>query len=146
MSGKTSYLANQMLRSLRGLTPAAFTETWVTLFTTAPTADTTAGVAAAVEWSPTSPRSRVYSDGATEPFWWLAPLDTDEGAQTFNYGPIQWSGVAGLSAAATVVAVGIYSASSGGSLLYWQDLGHDRVVSNGDSVLFLQGSLKVTEQ
>jgi len=135
-----------MLRSLRGLTPAAFTETWVTLFTTAPTADTTAGVAAAVEWSPTSPRSRVHSDGATEPYWWPVLAETDEGARTYNQGPIQWSSVAGLSAAATVVSVGIYSASSGGFLLYWQDLGQDRVVSNGDSVLFLQGSLKVTEQ
>lgn len=148
MSGKTSYLAKQMLRSLHGLTPAAFTETWVTLFTTAPTSDTAVGVAAAVEWSPTSPRSRVYSDGATEPYWWPAALsvETAEGSQTYNQGPIQWSGVAGLSAAATVVSVGIYSASSGGYLLYWQDLGHSRVVSNGDSVLFLQGSLKVTEQ
>ena len=146
MSGKTSYLANQMLRSLQGLTPAAFTETWVTLFTTAPTADTAAGVAAAVEWSPTSPRTRVYSDGATEPFWWPILAETDEGARTYNQGPIQWSDVAGLSAAATVVAVGIYSASSGGILLYWQDLGQTRVVNNGDTMQFLQGSLKVTEQ
>ena len=146
MSGKTSYLANQMLKSLQGLPPAVFTETWVTLFTTAPTADTTGGVSEAVEWSPTSPRARVYSDGATQPYWWPISSPTDGGSQTYNQGSIRWADIAGLSEAATVVAVGIYSASSGGLLLYWQGLGQSRVVSNGDTIQFLQGSLKVTEQ
>jgi len=146
MSGKTSYLAGHLLKPLLGISSAAFTETWVTLFTTAPTADTTGGVSEAVEWSPTSPRARVYSDFTTEPYWWPVFVQTDTGAQTYNQGLVRWSDIAGLSEAATVVAVGIYSASSGGSLLYWQGLGQSRVVSNGDTIQFLQGSLKVTEQ
>lgn len=144
--GKTTYLAQQFLKSLQGNPVATFTETWVTLFTTPPTSDTLSGIAAAVEWSPDVARIRVNAPGASEPHWISTPEQTDEGAQLYVQGPIQWADIAGLSETVTVKAVGIFSASSGGQLLYWQNLSKDRSVSNGDTMLFPTGSLKVTEK
>ena len=45
----------------------------------------------------------------------------------------------------TVVAFGIFDASSGGNLLYWADLTSSKTVNNGDTVKFAVGDLDVTE-
>jgi len=145
MSGKTSYLSTEMLKVLRGDSPATYTQTYATLFTTAPTSDSPGGVAASVEWSPTTARIMVSSDGATQPYW-LPTETTTDGAQVRNVGKIEWPTIAGLSGSVTIVAVGIYTDSSGGSLLYWRDLVEPRLVNNGDTILFMHNTFKVTEQ
>ena len=45
----------------------------------------------------------------------------------------------------TVVAFGIFDASSGGNLLYWADLTASKTVDNGDTAEFPVGNLDVTE-
>ena len=45
----------------------------------------------------------------------------------------------------TVVAFGIFDASSGGNLLYWADLTASKTVDSGDTAEFPVGNLDVTE-
>lgn len=120
----------------------------MTLFTTAPTSDDTGGINAGVEWSPDTARIRVKSSGSTlsdQPYW-TDISSTSDGAETQNVGAIEWADISGLTEAATVEAVGVYSAESGGQLLYWQNLTKPRTVDNGSTMLFMSGTLKVVEK
>lgn len=45
----------------------------------------------------------------------------------------------------TVVAFGIFDASSGGNLLYWATLNANKVVSNGDTASFSSSTITITE-
>lgn len=54
-------------------------------------------------------------------------------------------GTATTSGSVTVVAVGIFDASTSGNLLYWADLTTNKTVSNGDPVKFNASALVVTE-
>lgn len=148
MSGKTSHLSSLLLGALKGTTVGGFPQTWVTLFTTAPTSDDTGGINAGVEWSPDTARIRVKSSGSTlsdQPYW-TDVSSTSDGAETQNVGAIEWADISGLTEAATVEAVGVYSAESGGQLLYWQNLTKPRTVDNGSTMLFMSGTLKVVEK
>lgn len=45
----------------------------------------------------------------------------------------------------TVIAFGIYDASTAGNLMYWADLTVSRVIVNGDTPSFAIGALTITE-
>lgn len=45
----------------------------------------------------------------------------------------------------TVVAVGIFDASTGGNLLYWNALAVSKAVSNGNTPSFAVGAITITE-
>lgn len=45
----------------------------------------------------------------------------------------------------TIVAVGLFDAASGGSLLYWSNLTTPKVVDAGDTARFPIGSIQITE-
>ena len=148
MSGKTSHLSSLLLGALKGTTVGGFPQTWVTLFTTAPTSDDTGGINAGVEWSPDTARIRVKSSGSTlsdQPYW-TDISSTSDGAETENVGAVMWSEITGLTEPATVVAVGVYSAETVGQLLYWQNLDAPKKVSNNATMLFMSGALKVLEK
>jgi hypothetical protein len=71
---------------------------------------------------------------------WSAPdatggLTANVAAITFPTATADWG---------TVVAVGIFDATSGGNLLFWGPLTANKVVSNGDTFSFAIGALTIT--
>lgn len=61
----------------------------------------------------------------------------NSGAVTFPTATADWG---------TVVAFGIYDASSGGNQLYWGDLTASKTISNGDTASFAISAMTVTEE
>jgi hypothetical protein len=45
----------------------------------------------------------------------------------------------------TIVAMGIFDASTSGNLLYWADLTVSKAINNGDTAKFVAGEIDVTE-
>jgi hypothetical protein len=45
----------------------------------------------------------------------------------------------------TVVAIGIFDASTSGNLLFWADLGTSKAINNGDTANFAIGDIVITE-
>lgn len=45
----------------------------------------------------------------------------------------------------TVTAFGIFDASSGGNLLYWATLNSNKLISNGDTASFSNGTITISE-
>ena len=137
MAGASQYLENARLNWLKGTTfPAAPATVYVALFTTAPTDDSGAG---AVE----------VSGGA----YARASITTSSGWSSISGAPaapaqISNSGAVSFPAATanwgTVLAFGIYDASSGGNLLYWATMTSQSITS-GMVPSFAIGALVVSE-
>lgn len=126
MAGKSDYLEDVILNHfLRGVSTAAGTA-WVELYTTAPTdagggTPVSGGGYARVAVTFSAPSGGVTSNSAT----------VDFGTASANWG--------------TIVAFGLFDASSGGNLLYWNNLTNSKTVNNGDGCNFPASALSVTE-
>lgn len=137
MGNKSQYLKNAQLNWLKGTTyPAAPANTYVALLTTAPTDDTGTG---AVEVSGGS-----YARAAIASSGWSAISGgggtgaeqiSNSGSVSFPTPTANWG---------TVVAIGLYDASSAGNLLYWNTIS-STVINSGTSVSFAAAALVITD-
>jgi hypothetical protein len=147
MTGKTNPVSGTVLERFRGSAAAAFSQTWVTLFSTNPITDgdaTTYGTGY-VEWAATNGRIRVFTDMVTDPYW-TAPSVDENRMKIENSTTVGWSLLIGLPAAGeTVVGVGVFDSQTGGNLLYWDELDNSRLVMLGDTFQFSALSLIVRE-
>lgn len=132
MGSKSDAYENDVLRATTGQTTTVLTTTpitpYIALFTTAPT-DSSAGT----EVSGGS-YARHNSSGK-----WAAPSGgsvSTNAVCTFPTASASWG---------TVVAFGIMTASSGGTLLMWGALTTSKAVNNGDTASFASGALTLTE-
>jgi|DEB0MinimDraft_6_1074348.scaffolds.fasta_scaffold00629_8 hypothetical protein len=122
-------MADKALNLYRAET-ATPVETWVTLFTTNPTADhpTAHG---AIEWGPG--RVRVYPNSSLGSPHWSEPADFTNRVRVIrNVGSVLWSNVALTVSPATVIGVGVFDAETNGNLLTWDEI-DPHVVSDGES-------------
>jgi hypothetical protein len=131
-------MADKNLNLYKGIAASPVSQTWLTLFTTNPTADhpTAHG---AVEWGP--PRVRVYpNSGAGFPHWG-DPYDVTAQKRGIQVnGNVTWASIVLTVSPSTVLSAGIYDAASGGNLLDWYPLQSSVVVEDGESHTFATGS------
>lgn len=141
MAGRTSLMADKALNLYNGQTPTPPTETWVGLFTTAPTVDhPTAHLG--VEWG--AGRGRVYPNGDPGSPNWTLPTDFDSARRFIqNSGSIVFSSITLTTSPSTVVAFGVWDASAGGNLLTWDLLTSSVTVLDGEDRAFGTGDLKI---
>ncbi len=138
MSALSDYLENAWLDMLANGSAFTAPATWVALFTTAPADDGTGGVEVS---GGSYARQQVNQDGATPPYWNAIAQDSGA-ALTDNNGEIAFPQA--TASWGTVVAVGIYDASSAGNLLYHGNLSASKTVDNGDTFKFATGDLDLT--
>jgi hypothetical protein len=81
---------------------------------------------------------------ASEPYWSGKKSD---GNLRFvdNIRTISWTTAVGYTADETVVGIGVWDASSGGNLLYWEALDINRTMAAEEEIAFGTGALKVRE-
>ena len=161
MAGKTHWLSDKSLSLIRGATVAGFTETWVNLFKTLPTADSAAGVAASEEWtggdgsvgSGGTGRIRVYPSqqaDKTLPYW-SSTQSSGDLRYVQNQVTISWTSAdipGGDSwANQTVRGIGVWNSDVSGSndLLYWERFDDNRLVAVGEEFILPVGRFKVRE-
>ena len=136
---KSQYLENALLNWLKGTTfPAAPATVYVALFTTAPSNDTGSG---AVEVSggsyaraaiTTSSGWSAISGGGSS----ATPEQISNGSTvTFATPTANWG---------TVVAIGLYDASTAGNLLYWNTI-TNQTINSGVQASFAVGALVITD-
>lgn len=129
---KSDYLENAILDLILGGTALSAPATvYVALFTAAPS-DSGGGT----EVSGGSYVRKSVTNNSTN---WPAASGGSKSngtAITFATATASWG---------TVVAFGIFDASSGGNLLYWADLTASKTVGSGDTASFAVGALTVTE-
>lgn len=124
---KSDYLENKVLDHV--LKNTAYTSpagVYMGLFTAAPT---DAGGGTEVSGNNYTRKSITFataSGGAT----------SNSADVTFNTPSASWG---------TVVAFGIYDASTSGNLLYWGDLTINKTINQGDVVQFPTGDIDITE-
>jgi hypothetical protein len=109
-------------------TTTAFANVYVALFTAAPS-DSSAG-------TEVSGGSYARVDSKTK---WATPASgtvSNNATIAFPTATADWG---------TVVAFGIMTALSGGSLLYWGTLSANKTIANGDTASFAAGTLTLTE-
>jgi len=132
MAGKSDYLENKVLDFLLGgvsFTPPA--TVYIALFTAAPT---DAGGGTEVSGGG---YARVAVTNNTTNFPAASNGTKSNGTTiTFPTATADWG---------TVVAVGIFDASTGGNLLFWANLSTSKTIQNGDTAQFAAGSLTFTE-
>lgn len=143
MAGRTSLMSDKGLNLYRGQSASPPTEMWVGLFTTRPTAD--APLAAnhgGIEWGPA--RVRIYPDsGSGSPFW-DAPQDESATVRVIkNGGSLVWLSITLTTSPSTVVAWGLFDASTGDNLLTWGDLTESKVVADGEDHVIGTGDLSI---
>ena len=135
-TGTSQYMESLILGWLKGTAfPATLANTYVALFTTAPTDDSGAG---AVEVS-----GNAYAREAVASSNWGAisgglstPSQISNGtAVTFPTPTGSWG---------TIVAIGLYDASSAGHLLYWNTIA-SQVINSGFVASFAAGALVITQ-
>jgi hypothetical protein len=147
MTGKTNPVSGTVLERFRGTAAPAFSQTWVTLFTTNPVTDgdgTTYGTGY-VEWSATNGRVRVNTDRTTDPYWTSPSVDENR-MKIENSSTVGWTLLLGIPAAGeTVVGIGVFDSETGGNLLYWDELENSRLVMLGDTFQFSALKLIVRE-
>jgi hypothetical protein len=147
MTGKTNPVSGTVLERFRGTAATAFSQTWVTLFTTNPVTDgdgTTYGTGY-VEWSATNGRVRVNTDRTTDPYWTSPSVDENR-MKIENSSTVGWTLLLGIPAAGeTVVGIGVFDSETGGNLLYWDELENSRLVMLGDTFQFSALKLIVRE-
>lgn len=161
-----SWLQSELV--LRRFTIAAapiFTETYIGLLTSIPTASNPVGW---VEWfaSTNTPVNRirvfqtdpVSGDPDGEPHW-STPESEGDTYETHNVNGVRWSDADTnplLDGSETIVGVGVFTSSSTtytdgiptspNDLIYWNTLTTNLTATQGESVVFLDGKIKVTEQ
>ena len=137
MAGKTNYTENNLLNFLfRGVSFPVPGGIFVGLFTTAPTGDDGSG---GVEVTGGSYARVSVARGTSE---WKDPSTAVQG-MTENVNAIQF--IAATAGWGTVVAVGIWDASSSGNLLYFGNLAASKVVNSGEVFKFNAGDLEISE-
>lgn len=137
MAGKSQYLENALLNWMKGTTfLTAPTTVYVALFTTAPTDDSGTG---AVE---VSGGSYARASITTSTGWSTisgapsAPAQISNGSTvTFATPTANWG---------TVLAIGIYDASSAGNLLYWNTI-TSQTINSGVVASLAAGALILTD-
>jgi hypothetical protein len=136
MTAISNYLEDKWLRMLA--LKAAFTapDTYVSLHTADPT-----DAAGGAEVSGGSyARVQMKQDSATSPYWTNPADDSgpqeihNSGALTFPTATASWG---------TVTHFGVWDAVSGGNLLYKGALTVAKTVTNGDTVSYATGNLKL---
>lgn len=137
MAGKTDYTENNLLAFLfRGVAFPAPGNIYVGLYTTVPSADAGTG---GTEVSGGAYARQQVARGTAE---WKDPSAATQGetnnvnAVTFPVASANWG---------TVVAAGVFDASTGGNLLYFANLVANKVVNSGDQFKFNAADFKVTE-
>ena len=131
---KGQYLENAALGWLKGTTyPAAPANTYVALFTAAPSdsgggTEVSGGSYARVAIA-SSGWSAISGGGASP------EQITNSGAVTFPTPTANWG---------TVVAIGLFDASTAGNLLYWNSIS-SQVINSGVQASFAGGALVVTD-
>lgn len=142
MSGLTNWFRANALAVIQGTSHAALAETWVNVLTTLPTSEATNGTTDEVEWSLS--RVEVNIVGPTEPFWDFR-LSADDGAELFNTGAVTWStgDTSGLSGDTIVLGLGVYTASTAGILLAYDDFVMTATVVPGDTFIFATDKIRI---
>ncbi len=126
MAGKSDFLENEILDHIlrnSSYTPAA--TIYVGLYTTAPTDAGGGTEVSGGSYARTSVTFSAASGGAV----------TNSGDVVFPTATANWG---------SVLAVGLFDASSAGNMLYWTTIS-STAVNNGDTVKFVAGDLDVTE-
>lgn len=142
MVGRTSLAADKDLNLLRAVAASPFDQTWVSLFTTNPTADHPT-LHGAVEWGP--PRIRVFPNSAAGSPHWSEPSDLTAFVRYIgNVGSLVWSSITLSSSPGTVIGVGVFDSSTGGNLLTWNVLDQNVAVADGENHVFGTNDLKIT--
>lgn len=127
MDAKSTYLENAILNHvLRNSALASPATVYVALYTVAPT-DAGGG---------TEVTGGSYARQAVTFAAPVAGVCTNSGAVTFPSATANWG---------TVVAMGIFDASSGGNLLYYGNLTTSKIIDNGDQISFANAAISVTE-
>jgi len=136
-------MADKALNLYNGLVAQPAVEMWLSLFTTSPTADhpTAHG---GVEWGPA--RTQIFANGdVLGPPNWSVPSDlTSTVRYIANEGSVQWINVTLTTSPSTVLAVGVWDASSGGNLLTWDTLENSAIVTDAEDRVFGTNDLKIT--
>jgi len=149
MPGLTNYVRSNALNVLLGTDFAGITSLYANLLTAAPSDDGTAGgTTDETEWS--CPRVPIYqSVQAVDPYF-VEEEDTEtanQGRRLRSVNEVKWSGALTTlylgGGDETVVAVGIYNASTAGIMLAWGELHASRTVSAGEDALFQAGGLLI---
>ena len=135
--GKSDYLENKLRdHALGGPDFTRPATVYVRLYTVAPS-DTGGGTeVSTADWTNYAPEAVANNDTN----WPNAVTDTPKSNGT----EIDF-GTATIVSSPTVVAFGVWDASSGGNLLIWATLTTNRTIINGDPVKFPVGSLAWTE-
>jgi hypothetical protein len=132
MSGKSDYLENKVLDLLLGGgTYTVPTTVYVALYTVAPTdagggTEVSGGGYARVAVTNNATNFPAASGGSK----------SNGTTITFPTATADWG---------TVVAVGIFDASTAGNLLFWANLTTSKTIQNGDTAQFASGSLTFSE-
>jgi len=153
--GKSHGESDKFLRRFAGDTVPSISETWVGLLTVMPTSSSPTGYQ---EWRETDDpsdviivRKRVYpgvQSNTTLPYW-SDPAVDGSAKEIHNTNGVRWISTETstlLNGAETVLGVGIFASETGSDLIYWNELTTNMTVSQGESVVFLDGKIKVTEQ
>jgi len=128
MAGFSDYLEDKVLDHVFGGTAyTAPTTLYVALYTVAPT-DTGGGTE--VSGGAYARQTAAFTVSGTSPTTASNSAAVEYPTATANYG--------------TVVAVGVFDASSGGNLLAYANLDTSKVVSTGDVFRFNTGDLDIT--
>ena len=157
-----SWLQSELV--LRRFTIAAapiFTETYIGLLTSIPTASNPVGW---VEWfaSTDTPVNRIrvfQTDPEDGTPYWSTPESEGDTYETHNVNGVRWSDADTnplLDGSETIVGVGVFTSSSTtytdgipnlpNDLIYWNTLTTNLTATQGEAVVFLDGKIKVTEQ
>ncbi len=133
MPGKTHSHSDTVLNLMRGQNASAFTP-WVGLFTTAPANDGASGTE--VSGNGYARQSVTLSAPAT---------GTGNARRCTNSNQITFGPATGTWG--TIVAFGIWDASTGGTLRYWDNLPseHQKSYVANDSMVIAAGELSVSE-
>jgi hypothetical protein len=132
MAGKSDFLENAILDHILGKTTYTAPNTlYIGLLTAAPT-DAGGGT----EVSGGSYARSAQTNNTTNFPNAVAGVKSNGVAFSFPTATAAWG---------TIVAVGIYDASSSGNLLFWALLTVSKVINNGDTFSFSIGALQFTE-
>lgn len=140
MSGLTNWTRAKCLDAIAGTDFAALAGTFVNLLTVNPTSESIGGVTNETEW--TLDRIEVNTDGATVPYW-VKQGASDDGVELVTSGAVTWdaSDTGALADTTTCVGLGVFTASTDGTLISWQPFDDDLVVQVGEVITFSTGSI-----
>lgn len=134
-------MADKALNLYNGVAASPPPETWVSLFTSAPTSDIPTGHGG-VEWGPARKQIHRNSTGLA-PRWSLPAAANPTEQQIQNVGAVQWLSISLTVSPSIVIAFGIWDAPSGGNLLTWDFLDAPVTVTDAENRVFGTGDLKV---